>query len=315
MVPKVSQAPEAAVNPSGGQYEISHGDQRAVAVEVGGGLRAYTVAGDERLDGYDVDAVCSGGRGQPLMPWPNRLRDGRYSFDGSDYQLGLTEPSTKSAIHGLIRWVNWQAVEHHPARLVMEYVLHPQTGWPGSLQLGIEYQLDDGGLRVTTTATNVGTGPCPFGVGFHPYLTLGTPTVDELTLRAPGSCYLEADDRGTPVDSHPVQGSELDFRSGRRVGPARLDHCVGDLERDPDRIARVRIATEDGQRQATLWMDEAYRYVMLFTGDTLPPADRRRGLAVEPMSCPPNALQSNEALVRLEPGEDFVGRWGIDPGS
>lgn len=306
-------AGEPPLSPSGAQHEIQHGDQRAVVVEVGGGLRAYTVGGEDRLDGYPADEVCSGGRGQPLMPWPNRLRDGRYRFDDNDYQLGLTEPATQTAIHGLVRWANWVAAEHDDSRVTMEYVLHPQTGWPGTVRLRIEYSVGDDGLTVSTSAANLGAVACPFGAGFHPYLTLGTETIDSLTVQAPGRSYLESDDRGIPVATRPVQGTPLDFRGGREIGETELDRGFADLERDSDGLARVRISTAGGERAATLWMDEAYQYLMLFTGDTLPAAERRRGLAVEPMTCPPNALQSGEGVVRLAPGDTFRGRWGIHP--
>jgi aldose 1-epimerase len=299
--------------PSGAQHEIQHGAQRAVVVEVGGGLRAYTVGGEDRLDGYGPDEVCGGGRGQPLMPWPNRLRDGRFQFDGSEYQLGLTEPATETAIHGLVRWVNWGAVEHDDSRVTMEYVLHPQTGWPGTVELRIEYALSDDGLTVSASATNLGARACPFGAGFHPYLTLGTETIDPLSVRAPGRVYLESDERGIPVATRPVEGTPLDFRAGRELGETELDRGFADLERDSDGLARVRISTAGGERAATLWMDEAYEYLMLFTGDTLPATQRRRGLAVEPMTCPPNALQSGDGVVRLAPGDTFRGRWGIHP--
>ncbi len=299
--------------PSGAQNEIQRGDQRAVVVEVGGGLRAYVVGGQDRLDGYAADEVCSGGRGQPLMPWPNRLRDGRYQFDGQEYQLGLTEPETGAAIHGLVRWANWTVAEREDWRVAMEYVLHPQTGWPGTVSLRIEYELGDGGLTVSTTATNLGGAACPFGAGFHPYLTLGTETIDSITVQAPGRSYLEADEHGIPVATHPVEGTPLDFRAGRELGATKLDRGFADLERDPDGLARVRISSAGGERRATLWVDEGYGYLMLFTGDTLAPAARRRGLAVEPMTCPPNALQSGDGVVRLDPGESFAARWGIDP--
>jgi aldose 1-epimerase len=284
-----------------------------VVVEVGGGLRTYGAGGQDRLDGYAADEVCSGGHGQPLMPWPNRLRDGRYEFDGQQYQLGLTEPATRTAIHGLVRWANWAVAEHEDSRVAMEYVLHPQTGWPGTVRLRIEYQLGDGGLTVSASATNLGTTACPFGAGFHPYLTLGTETIDSISVQSPGRSYLEADERGIPVGARPVEGTPLDFRAGRELGTTKLDRGFADLERDPDGLARVRISTAGGERRATLWMDEGYGYVMLFTGDTLAPAARRRGLAVEPMTCPPNGLQSGEGVVRLGPGDSFAARWGIDP--
>jgi aldose 1-epimerase len=300
--------------PSGDQHEIRHGDQRVTVVEVGGGLRRYEIKDRPLLDGYGEQERCGGGRGQTLIPWPNRLRDGRYEFDGQPYQLPLTEPETHTAIHGLVRWANWTVAERDAGRVVMAHVLHPQPGWPGTLRLAIEYALGEEGLTVTTTAVNAGAVPCPFGAGAHPYLTLGTDTVDSLTLRAPGRSYLSADERGIPTGGRAVDGTELDFRTPRELGAARLDHAFCELDRDGDGKARVRIETADRNRAATLWLDGEYEYLMLFTGDTLPAAQRRRGLAVEPMTCAPNALSSGDGLRRLEPGERFSARWGISPG-
>jgi aldose 1-epimerase len=301
------------IMPSGAQHELRHGDQHAVVVEVGGALRTYTSGDADVLDGYDSDQRCSGGRGQPLIPWPNRVRDGRYEFDGQAQQLALTEPETGNAIHGLVRWSNWTLADRDSGRVSMEHVLHPQPGWPGTLRLRIEYELADGGLTVTTTAANAGAGDCPFGMGFHPYLTLGTASVDSLILQSPGAHCLEADERGIPTASLPVDGTRFDFRSPRAIGPMRLDHGFAELERDSEGLAWVRIATAGGGRRAAVWMDRAYSHLMLFTGDTLPGAERRRGIAIEPMSCAPNALQTGRDITRLGSGETVTGRWGIVP--
>ncbi|MEA2212105.1 MAG: aldose 1-epimerase [Solirubrobacteraceae bacterium] len=304
-----SAAVTDAVRPSGQQHEIRHGDQRAVIVEVGGGLRIYETEAGPVLDGYRVTERCDGGRGQPLMPWPNRLRDGRYAFNGRPQQLPLTEPESATAIHGLVRWANWAVAEHDRNRVVVGYRLHPQPGWPGTLDLRIDYRLDDDGLTVAATALNVGPEPCPFGAGFHPYVGLGAGAVDTLTLRLPVRTRLEADERGLPCGRAPVAGTGLDYREPRPIGQARLDGCFTDLVRDPDGRARVRVATPE--RAVTVWADEAFGYLMVFTGDTLAPDRRRRGVAIEPMSCPPNALASGEAIVVLEPGGVFSGSWGI----
>jgi aldose 1-epimerase len=297
--------------PSGEQHEISHDGQRAVIVEVGGGLRTYETADGPLLDGYAIDEMCSGGRGQVLIPWPNRVRDGRFEFAGAGHQLILTEPEAHNAIHGLVRWGNWQLASRTSDRVVVEHVLHAQPGWPWPLSFQIEYALGDGGLTVTTTATNVGAQDCPYGAGQHPYLTLGGESVDSIVLRAPGRRYLEADERGIPIADHDVRGTRFDYTEPRELGPAVLDTGYSDLQRDDDGLARVVI--ESGRR-ATLWVDEGYGYLMVFTGDTLAPARRRRGLAVEPMTCAPNALQSGDGLVVLEPGARHRARWGITPG-
>jgi galactose mutarotase-like enzyme len=93
--------------PSGHQHTIALGDQRAVVVEVGAGLRSYAVAGREVLSGYSEQEMATSAHGHPLIPWPNRLRDGQYTWDGTQHELPLTEPGKHNAIHGLVRWRNW----------------------------------------------------------------------------------------------------------------------------------------------------------------------------------------------------------------
>jgi aldose 1-epimerase len=304
-------AGDGTVAPSGEQVEISFEDQRAVVVEVGGGLRSYSAGGRDFLDGYGVDEQSASGRGQVLVPWPNRLQDGSYEFDGRSHQLPLTEPEHANAIHGLVRWTAWRIGEREAHRVVMEYVIHPQPGYPFTLGLGIEYALSKGGLSVRTTARNLGSDACPYGCGQHPYLTLGTPTVDTVELQAPGQRVLISDERDLPTGSEPVEGTEYDFRAARAIGTTTLDNAFTDLARDDDGRARVRLRDPDGAA-VTLWVDESYGYLMLFTGDTRPDVNRR-SLAVEPMTCPPNAFRTGDSLIRLEPGGSTTSTWGITP--
>jgi aldose 1-epimerase len=300
------------IAPSGEQIEIVHGDHRATVVEVGGGLREYTLAGRDVLDGYGADEMSSSGRGQVLIPWPNRIQDGRYSFDGQDHQLPLDDVEEQDAIHGLVRWASWTVAERAEDRVVMEHVLHPQPGYPFTLAVSVEYRLSDEGLRVRTTATNRGPRPCPYGSGNHPYLTISGTRVDSLTLRIPARTMLRSDERGIPVGRLPVEGTGYDFRRPRPIGATVLDHAFTDLERGEDGRARVELRDPDAGAELTLWVDEAHPYLMLFTGDPLPDVNRR-SLAVEPMTCPPNAFRSGEGGARLEPAEAFTSSWGIDP--
>src|SRR5262245_30356800 len=298
------------IAPSGAQTEIAANGQRAIVVEVGGGLRAYSVGGREFLDGYGEDEVCSSSRGQVLIPWPNRLQNGNYEFDGRRYQLPLNEPERHNAIHGLVRWAAWRAVARKPHQVLMEHILYPQPGYPFSLRLGIEYTLSASGLCVRTTATNVGAGPCPYGSGAHPYLTLGTATIDRLELHVPGRTVLRSDERGIPIGREAVEGTEFNFRRARPIGATTLDHAFTDLDRDANFIAWVTLRDPDQGTRVSLWVDKNYPYVMVFSGDPLPDV-QRRSLAVEPMTCPPNAFRTGIGLISLEPGSEVVTTWGI----
>ena len=295
-----------------GEVEIAAGDQSVSVVTLGGGLRSYQVAGRELLDAFAPGERPTSGRGQVLAPWPNRIENGSYEFDGKRMQLPLTEPERGNAIHGLVRRAPWTVGDQTADRVVRDSVLEPQPGYPFAGALGIEYAVSDSGLTVTTMARNLGSEPCPYGCGQHPYLTLGTPTVDSLRLRVPGQTVLLFDERGLPTGKESVEGTHYDFRPGRTIGSTVLDNAYTELERDADGRARILLDNPDGGSGLTLWVDEAYPYVMVFTGDPLPDV-ARRGLAVEPMTCPPNAFRTGESLIRLEPGESVASRWGIEP--
>ena len=301
----------AAVAEQGGQIEIACGDQRVAVVGLGGGLRSYVADGRELLDGFPPGERPTSGRGQVLAPWPNRIEDGSYEFDGKRLQLPLTEAEHGNAIHGLVRSATWNIVDQASERVLMDYLLEPQPGYPFTLALGIEYALSDAGLTVTTTARNMGADACPYGSGQHPYLTLGTPTVDTLQLRVPGRVVVFSDERGLPVRSESVDGTQYDFRAGRTIGGTVLDNAYTGLERGVDGRARVLLDDPSTDSGVTLWVDETYPYLMVFTGDPLPDV-ARRSIAVEPMTCPPNAFRTGESLTRLEPGESTASTWGID---
>jgi aldose 1-epimerase len=296
---------------SGEQYEIAYASDRVVVTEVGAGLRSYTADGRDVLDGYGPDELASSGRGQVLIPWPNRISGGRYGWDGEELQLPLTEPEAGNAIHGLVRWEAWRVSEREAHRLVLRHELRPQPGYPFPLSLRIEYSLTDTGLQVSTSATNMGARPCPYGAGAHPYLFPGTPRVDTATLHLPARSVLDADADGVLV-AVPVEGTERDFREARPVGETVLDHCFTDLERGPDGNARVTLGDPATGLSVSLWVDEHYPYLMLYTGDTRPDVSRR-SLAVEPMTCPPQAFRTGDSIVVLEPGASTSGAWGIAP--
>jgi aldose 1-epimerase len=298
-------------HPSGAQIELESADWHLTVVEVGGGMRLLSYRDWPLLDGYPIERMCNGGRGQPLIPWPNRIDGGRYTFDGQTYQLALTEPLAANAIHGLVRWSHWRVAEREPARVVMEYTIDPQPGYPFSVALRIEYALSGDGLRVTTSLTNVGSTRCPFGIGFHPYFSCGDPRVDSTRLRIRASEWVDTNERGIPTSRRPVEGSAFDFRQARPIGRLELDRAFIGLERDPDGRAWVELASGDERRRIAIWLDEHYRYVQIFTGDTLPVPQRRLSVAVEPMTCPANAFATGEALLVLEPGETRQCAWGL----
>jgi aldose 1-epimerase len=296
--------------PTGEQWTIGHGPFEATVVEVGGGLRTFTRDGVDLVAGYAADEPCASGRGQQLMPWPNRIRGGRYTFEGTEHQLSVTEVARGNASHGLVRWTLWELVELEDDMVTVGYRLHPQPGWDHFLDLRTTYVLDDTGLIVTTAARNVGMSAAPFGYGAHPYLAIGESLLPDVELRIPAATWLEVDELLLPRATHPVDGSELDFREPRPVGDVRLDTAFTDVERDDDGMWRCTVTAAD--RATTLWADAAFPWLQVFTAIA---EDRKGevGIAVEPMTCPADAFNSGDGLVVLGPGEEWTGTWGISP--
>jgi aldose 1-epimerase len=301
--------------PSGEQVTIRHGGHEAHTVAVAAGLRAYRFDGRDLVDGFETGERAAGGRGQTLVPWPNRIAGARYELDGAQ-QLAVTEPEHGNAIHGLARWVTWQPVEVRESAVTWRYLLPQQPGWPTSLDCHVTYLVSDDGLTVSTRARNVGAARCLFGTGAHPYLTAGTALVDNATLTLPAArCFDTAAD-GIPTGTRPVEGTPADLRSGAAIGDRVLDTAYADLERDADGRWRALLRGPDGGG-VVLWADAAYGFAQVFTGDTLPAGLRRRGVAVEPMTCPPDAFNAADraaaGVVVLEPGDEHQAAWGLAP--
>lgn len=297
--------------PSGKQYEIRHGNQQVTVVEVGGGIRTYVAGERSVLQPYDVEEMCDGAHGTPLVPWPNRIGDGRYCFDGEDLQLSISEPEKSNAIHGLLRWASWRVLMHSAASVVMGVRLHPSPGYPFALEVEVAYRLGPDGLVVHTTATNVGRVTCPYGAGQHPYLSPGEGLINNCMLQFDAQTRIDTDPRRQlPIGTVPVAGSAFDFRKPRTIGDLEVDFAFTVLARDDEGRSWVRLTGADG-RTAELWVDRSYPILEIYTADTLAAHRRRRGLGVEPMTCPPNAFQTGQNLIRLEPRTSSTSTWGV----
>ncbi|MGN6574612.1 MAG: aldose 1-epimerase family protein [Nocardioides sp.] len=298
------------VAPSGEQLVIAAGGYRAVVTESGAGLRELEHEGRALVAGYPVDEHASGGRGQQLLPWPNRIADGRYRFEGRDLQLPITEVSRGHASHGLTRWTAWRVVTHSADSVELGYRLMAQPGYPWSLDLSVRYVVSEGGLTTTVTATNLAADPAPFAAGAHPYLSVGPGPVDAWQLEVPADTALRVDERKIPVAREAVAG-DLDFRTTRPVGDTVLDTPYTDLARDGSGHATVTLRGPDGAVQ--VWMDDSHHWVQVYTADELP--EPRSAIAIEPMTAPPNAFNSGDDLVVLAPagseGDSVTVHWGI----
>jgi aldose 1-epimerase len=211
-----------------------------------------------------------------------------------------------------VRWLDWSLVTQHPGSVTLSCAVRPQPGYEWQLDLQITYALSQAGLVLTCQAVNADREPAPSGVGFHPYLTLGTASVDGLTLTVPATTYLQPDSRAGGAFMVPVTATPQDFTRPRRIGSTQLDAAFGSLVRGSDGRAVARLQDPDSGRSLHLWVDDSYRYLMIYTADQVSRPERRRAaVAIEPMTCPPDAFRTGADLIELEPGESWQGTWGL----
>lgn len=298
------------IAPTGKQWRLTTARDELVVVEVGGGLRTWSRDGVAVLAGYAEDAPCTSGRGQQLIPWPNRIRDGRWSHGGVERQLPLTEVDLGNASHGLVRWAPWHLVESTGSSITVGHRLFPQPGWDWHLETRTTYAVAPEGLTVTTRVTNVGGGSAPFGYGAHPYVAIGDHPVGEVEVSVPGDTWVEVDERSLPTGTRPVEGTAYDFRTRRPLGGQRLDTAYTDLASSDGRWT-VTVATP-GRPVVEVWGEaEAFPWAQVFSGKAEADQSGEHGVAVEPMTCPADAFNSGTSLLTLDPGHAWTGTWGI----
>lgn len=292
------------VLPTGRQYTLSSAGYRAIICEQGATLRSLTHDGEDLLLTFPADQSPRGSRGQHLLPWPNRIRDGRYTFDGMTQQLPINEVAFNNAIHGLTRWMAWTLEDLAEDRVTLSLTLLAQPGWPGCVRLSLTHRLSAQGLTVEVGARNVGETAVPFGYAAHPYLVAGSTPVDQWRVTAPFGTFLEVDERLLPIRLGAVDGRPQDLRSGDQFGDRVLDTAyTGAPEGRP-----WRIEVQAGDLTRAIWAGPGMAWSQVFT-----PRDRM-SLALEPMTCGPDAFNpgpTHDSVIRLEPGDQVEFSWGI----
>ncbi len=303
-----TSTPALHVLPSGTQHVLERGTHRAVVAAVGASIREYTVDGRDVVLPFDESVIAPAFSGAVLAPWPNRLRDGEYTFDGVDHEVPVTEHARRTALHGLVAYAAFTAVSSGPDHVTLEHTVVPTPGYPWPLRLRVTYALGERGLTVDVAATNLGTSDAPYGIGFHPWLSPGDGAVDDCTLQVDATRRVTVDDRLLPVGDEPVSGS-YDLRTATSLRGVELDDAWLGMLRDAEGLSWIRLAGPDG-RTAALWADGTLDTWQVCTGDGIPGIDRG-GVAAEPMTCIADAFRTGDRLVRLGAGETHEVRWGL----
>lgn len=296
-------------------YSLTSGKYRADIAAVGAGLRALEYDGAPLTETWEAGSKPPLSAGLVLAPWPNRTADGTFTFEGVEHRMEITEPARNNASHGFVRRVAWTLVEHKDSRVEQSVDIGTHQGWPFSVTVTVVHELSADGLAVTATAKNTGDSPAPYGMGFHTFVRVGDVPLDECTLELSAGTRLPLDSvRNLPVgNSVPTADTEYDFRQPRTLQGVQLDTPFSASLPEADGRANHVLRGPD-DTATVLWTDSSFGWVQVFTAD---PAndqaypERGRALAIEPMTCPPDALNSEIDLIVLDPGQSWSGTWGM----
>ena len=293
---------------SGTNYVLTAGSSTVVVASLAAALRSYEQGGVALTETWGDDSIPAGGAGILLAPWPNRIADGRWTLEGEEQRLDITEPSLGNASHGLLRNTGYRPVHVAESEVVLEGEIFPQHGYPFHLVHRATYHLTQEQLTVTQELTNLSATAAPFALGAHPYLKISDVPTEDLVLTVLADEVFETNEKSIPTAKVAVSG-QRDLRAGRRVGDIEFDSPFTGLPSGSGRHEHV-LAAPDG-RTVTLWADPAFEYVHVYISTIYPGVSR--AVAVEPMTAPANAFNTGEGLHRLGPGETFSARWGILP--
>lgn len=292
------------------EHSISLGPYSAIITERSGALRQLRHGDRDLVVGFGADGPIPDYRGVVCAPWPNRVAGGRYSHGGKSFQAVINEPERQTALHGLALDARWTLAGRTASSVSLTCQIDSGPAYPGRLQVTAAYELREDGLRCTVAATNTGDTSAPYGVCPHPYLVAGPAPLDDWTLEFPAGEFLEiTPDRLLPLQLESVEGHKFDFRTERLLGSIRIDHAFTGIIRTEDGLAAVRVFDPSGTGVEIDW-DERCPWVQVHTGDK-PVGPDRLGLAVEPMTCPPDAFNSGTDLVELAPGSSHEAGWTI----
>ena len=300
---------------------LSHDVHRAIVSPWGAALRRYFLMESSGAEadivwGYSGGSHKKGGQGDVLIPFPGRIKEGRYTFDGASYQLERNDKEGPNAIHGFVRNVPWTLCEQQSDRVELEVAVdateYSARGYPFSLNVRMTYHLQSSGLSCSFSVRNTGANVAPVGVGFHPYFTVGTAQIDEAEACIPAGGYLEFDDRLAPTGRIlPAAGGEWDYRQLRSIGSRRFNHCYVELQRDSEGSCTASLRNPYNGHIVDVVMDRSFSALVVYTGDAIAEAPRR-ALAIEPMTCASDAFNHPEwGLKRLGPGDTFAGGFTV----
>jgi aldose 1-epimerase len=247
-----------------------------------------------------------------LFPFPNRIRAGRYTWEGKSYQLPTNDPAGKNAIHGFAYNAAWRIVDagadSASAWVTGEFQISRDAAaslalWPSDARLRLTHRLRISALILEATVDNPDGAALPFGLGYHPYFAVAPFGGEAATVQAPATSYWELQEN-LPTGRLLEVDAARDLRKRRTLSTLHLDDVYTDLQPSPEEISCL--AHPTGTPHLSMGASAAFGTLVAFT----PP--HRQAVCLEPYTCTTDALNLQQqglaaGLLVLAPGASWHG--------
>lgn len=243
-------------------------------------------------EGYDFQSSL-------LFPFPNRLKEGTFTFEGKTFQFPMNDFGRPNALHGLLYDQTFELIHQleNELGLICRYD-GSLDYYPFPFQIELKYTLTLGSLSIQVDITNTGTSIMPCAFGWHPYFNL--PEKGDLgTLQLVNVSLVEVDDAMIPT------GKSTPYRTLEEpidISELALDSCFRATEKQDRYVTRL---IYPDQSVLEVWQDENHPFTQIYTPDD------RRTIAIEPMTSNINALNNGDGLSLIRPQESLHLSFGV----
>lgn len=295
---------------TGQQYSIHYGDWAAVITELGATMRKVTYQGKNVIVPLGPDDPVTCCHGQLLVPFPNRIEAGTYTFEGKTYTLPIDEHDRNTAIHGYGYRSYWKLEELTETSVTQSWRVPFLLGYPFDVIVTAKHELDADGLHITVSAYNNGGDDAPWALAIHPWLDNGFNGYgDEIDghnaqcrLTVPADTHVTVDENLIPTGTEPVDGTKYDLREHPLLTGQPFDDAWTDLHHDADGTVTATFTRPDGL-EIKVGGDETITSFQVCTGTGFPAFQHPAGTAVEPQTAYANAFNTGNDLIIIKPGE------------
>lgn len=303
---------------TGEQYTIQYGDYTAIITQLGATARKLRYRGIDLLASGGADDLVTCCQGELLIPFPNRIEDGTYTFRGTTYTIPIDEPDRNNAIHGFGHNMYWNLERLSESDVTLSWRVPNLKGYPFDIVVSATYELTDEGLSLTVRAYNNGSESAPWAIAIHPWLANGLhgygDEIDEhnaqCKLTIPAQAHVNVNDRLIPTGISSVEDTKYDFREGRMLTEQPYDDALTDIVHAQDGTVTAIFERPDGMK-IRVGGDNTITSFQVCTGTGFPPEKHPAGVAVEPQTAYANAFNTGDDLIEIMPGEESVTRMFI----